>query len=215
MPGIVGDAQVDVAHYYNHYDTIDRFISYFYQSKIVRNIGYGSILEVGVGNKTLTNYLKQNGFDVTCCDFDKNLCPDYVADVRQLPFADNSFDIVLAFEVLEHLPWDDFEKALSELRRVSRKNVILSIPYSSATFGLVVHFPLIERLLKKPFVELLFLRIPYFFRPHKFLGEHYWEMGKKGFPKRKVTQIIQKRFTNIKEIRPVLNPIHYFFVLEK
>jgi SAM-dependent methyltransferase len=96
--------QVSQNHYYSDYDSIDRFISYFYQTDLIKTLQPQSILEVGVGNKTLTNYLKQYGYSVTTCDFDKKLAPDYVADIRALPFEDASFDAVLAFEVLEHLP---------------------------------------------------------------------------------------------------------------
>ncbi len=43
-----------------------------------------------------------------------------------LGFADRSFDLVLACEVLEHLP--DPEAALREIARVARHHVILSVP---------------------------------------------------------------------------------------
>ncbi len=49
-------------------------------------------------------------------------------DVRQLPFADNSFDIVICLEVLEHLEREDGEKLLKELERVAKRQVILSTP---------------------------------------------------------------------------------------
>jgi len=48
------------------------------------------------------------------------------ADVYNLPFADQSFDLVLACEVLEHL--DQPERALREIARVSRRDVIVTVP---------------------------------------------------------------------------------------
>src|SRR3954447_13222510 len=39
-----------------------------------------------------------------------------VADIRSLPFADGSFDLVVCFEVIEHV--DEHARVLSELRRV-------------------------------------------------------------------------------------------------
>ena len=52
--------------------------------------------------------------------------------VENLPFKDNSFDLVLCSEVLEHIP--DWKKALSELQRVSRKYIVLTIPLEKAFF---------------------------------------------------------------------------------
>jgi SAM-dependent methyltransferase len=49
-------------------------------------------------------------------------------DVRYLPFADRSFDIVICLEVLEHLEKTDGEKLLKELERVAAKQLILSTP---------------------------------------------------------------------------------------
>lgn len=48
--------------------------------------------------------------------------------VVALPFPDRSFDIVGCFEVLEHLPDDLPRQALSELARVARRAVVLSVP---------------------------------------------------------------------------------------
>ena len=49
--------------------------------------------------------------------------------VVDLPFPDRSFDVVGCFEVLEHLPDDLPRKALSELSRVARQAVVLSVPH--------------------------------------------------------------------------------------
>lgn len=48
------------------------------------------------------------------------------ADVVHLPFEDAAFDLVLAIEVLEHLP--DPAGALEEIARVASGSVILSVP---------------------------------------------------------------------------------------
>jgi ubiquinone/menaquinone biosynthesis C-methylase UbiE len=49
--------------------------------------------------------------------------------VVELPFPDRSFDVVGCFEVLEHLPDDLPRRALSELARVARQAVVLSVPH--------------------------------------------------------------------------------------
>src|SRR5262249_59414544 len=47
--------------------------------------------------------------------------------VLSLPFAADSFDVVLCLEVLEHL--QDPLPAVRELSRVARRGLILSVPY--------------------------------------------------------------------------------------
>jgi SAM-dependent methyltransferase len=49
--------------------------------------------------------------------------------VVDLPFPDRSFDVVGCFEVLEHLPGNLPRRALSELGRVARHAVVLSVPH--------------------------------------------------------------------------------------
>lgn len=49
------------------------------------------------------------------------------ASALDLPFADNTFDLVMAIEVLEHLP--DPERALQEIARVAKQTVVLSVPW--------------------------------------------------------------------------------------
>lgn len=50
-----------------------------------------------------------------------------VGDIYEIPFEDNSFDVVCCFEVLEHL--HDAPSALRELGRVARNTVIMSVPH--------------------------------------------------------------------------------------
>lgn len=53
-------------------------------------------------------------------------CTFVAGDVRRLPFADQSFDLVVCLEVLEHI--DEPAPALAELCRVSRRWLLLSVP---------------------------------------------------------------------------------------
>ncbi len=47
-------------------------------------------------------------------------------DVTDLPFTDNSFEVVTMLEVLEHVP--DTRKALAEVCRVARRFALFSVP---------------------------------------------------------------------------------------
>ncbi|MCW3989880.1 MAG: class I SAM-dependent methyltransferase [Candidatus Bathyarchaeota archaeon] len=50
------------------------------------------------------------------------------ADVRRMPFKENSFDIVLACEVLEHIPKSEGKNVLYELERLARRMIIVTTP---------------------------------------------------------------------------------------
>lgn len=202
--------QVPKEQYFKEYDDVTRFISYFYQIDLLRKLEPDNVLEIGIGNKTVANYLKQNGTKVDTCDFDKDLEPDYVGDIRNLPFQDSSYDVVMACEILEHIPWEDVETALSELRRISRRYALISIPYSTTGFELLLKFPLLKRILGKPWLDI-FLRISLSFLNMEFSGEHYWEMGRKNYPAKRIRSTLSKYFKVCKEIRPILNPYHMFF----
>lgn len=209
--------QVSKDHYFEQYDDISRFIAYFYQIDLIRQLKPQNVLEIGVGNKTVSNYLKYHGIKIDTCDFDESLEPDYVADIRNLPFEENSYDAIMACEVLEHIPWEDVDKALSELYRISKKHAIISIPYASASFELIFRFPLIGRLLNRTLINLFF-RMPFFFSTIEFSGEHYWEMGRRNYSSKKIRKAFGKYFKIIKEVRPILISgisWHYFFILEK
>jgi len=47
------------------------------------------------------------------------------ADVNQLPFGDNYFDIIFSFDVIEHI--SDPSKMLSEIKRVGKNNASIAI----------------------------------------------------------------------------------------
>ncbi len=51
----------------------------------------------------------------------------FPANITALPFADRSFDLVMATEVLEHLP--DPRLGLREVKRVSRRYCLLTVPH--------------------------------------------------------------------------------------
>ncbi|WP_445382807.1 class I SAM-dependent methyltransferase [Robiginitalea sp. IMCC43444] len=62
-------------------------------------------------------FRKQKNLDYITTDLNSPLA-DVKADICNLPFEDNSFDVILCNHVLEHIP--DQEKALSELYRVMK-----------------------------------------------------------------------------------------------
>jgi hypothetical protein len=51
--------------------------------------------------------------------------------IIDLPFRNESFDLVTCLEVLEHLPHEEFKKGISELQRICRKYIIITVPNDS------------------------------------------------------------------------------------
>ena len=192
---------------FSEYDHKSRWISYWHQIDEVLGLSPQSVLEIGVGSKVVSNYLKDRGVKVVTLDIDADLKPDVTASVVKMPLGSDSFDVVLCAEALEHLPFEKFEEGLKELKRVSKKNVVLSLPHFGHSLKLGFKIPLIK---ERKFALRLALPIK-----HEFNGEHYWEIGKRGYPLNKIRNIIRKYFKIRKEFIPFENQYPHFFVLEK
>ncbi|MBE9480966.1 MAG: class I SAM-dependent methyltransferase [Bacteroidetes bacterium] len=198
---------------HTNYDDLGRFISYYYQVKYITDLNPESVLEIGVGNKMLVNYMKEHNLPIQTCDIDKNLDPDFIGDIRDLPIESESFDVVCAFQILEHIPFDEVGKALDELYRVSKKYVIISVPYTVVHFEMIIRSTITYRLFKKHKISLFFA-LEKFSRFWEYNGQHYWEMGKRNYPRKKVRDLLKSKFRIIREKRIDLG-YQYFFVLQK
>lgn len=197
-------------YYRDLYDTKERFISYWNQINEIKRSKPGKILEIGIGNGFVSNYLKERNVNITTVDIDEDLEPDIVGEVTDLPFKDGSFDLVACYEVLEHLPYEKFCKALDEIYRTSRYNAVISIPDSRPVYRIYLHIPfitIIKKLIPIPNIKK---------QVHNFNGEHYWEIGKKGYPISRIIRDIQRSGFKIKNNYSLFeNPYHRYFILRK
>lgn len=203
--------QVNSGHYASkNYDTFERMQSYLAQIKEIVNINPEQLLEIGVGNGFFSDYLRKKGFNITTCDIDEKLNPDKVGSVLTLPFSDNSFDLVVCFQVLEHLPFNHFSKALSEIKRVTKNMAIVSLPdvercfkfsfgrNNSSYFKKCITIPRRKK------------------HEYEFNGEHYWEIGKKEFSFQRICKEFESAgFSISRTYRVFENTYHRFFILEK
>lgn len=97
-----------------------------------------TVLDVGCGEGYVTNHIKKykNNIKIEALDFSREIIqiagimhPQIrfsQGSIYSLPFKDNTFDLVVANEVLEHLEYP--EKAIEEIKRVSRKYCIITVP---------------------------------------------------------------------------------------
>jgi ubiquinone/menaquinone biosynthesis C-methylase UbiE len=168
------------------------------------------VLEIGIGNGFVSKYLKERRINVITLDVDIRLNPDVAGSVLDIPFADNSFDIIACYALLEHLPYENFHKALSEIYRVSKSYVVLSLPDASRVYRIYVQIPKIGKI--KRFIYLPRRKKPV----HIFDGEHYWEIGKAGYSLKRILEDIQSvRFKIEKTYRLFEHPYYRFFILRK
>lgn len=207
--------QVDHNYYAQpKYGTVERFISYQHQIETIRASGVKQILLIGGGDGLVPYYLKNVlGLSVTICDIDPALNPDIVADVRALPCADESFEAVVIFEVLEHLPFEDFPKALREIARVSKGKVFVSLPYRNVAFEFLIKFPGIRTLVKRPWLHFI-IKWPIKFLGFEYSKQHYWEIDTVT-TKRVVEGVISQFFNIDRRAHVVFDPYRYFIDLTK
>lgn len=129
---------------YNEKNRISRFLVDNFFANIETLIEHLSlseharILEVGCGagisSLRIQKFLQGKSFEVS--DVDEDVLrlfqkihfpiPYRKEDVLQMERGDNEFDLIFLLEALEHI--SDYERALSEIFRVSKKYVIISTP---------------------------------------------------------------------------------------
>ncbi len=90
-----------------------------------------NILEVGSGSYGIAPYLKKEitGIDTNFDEPEYPLLKQVKSSGEKIPFQDNSFDVVILSDVLEHVPKKSRSSILDEAIRVSKKLVIVSGPF--------------------------------------------------------------------------------------
>jgi ubiquinone/menaquinone biosynthesis C-methylase UbiE len=192
------------------YNNKARWISYYYQYRIVYEYKFTSVLDVGAGNAIATRAIKEmiGVEDVKTADINHYLNPDYVASVEHLPVPDKSFDAVTAYEILEHLPFEKFISNLQELQRVAKRYVVIGLPDQRKTlFALQVKLPFMRW-------REITIRIPRFSSiPDS--THHHFEIGLKGYPLKKIINAIDESgLTLVKHFTTLDGPTSHYFIMK-
>ena len=203
---------VDVAHWKNTVHLSQLINVYFQYRDAVSLDGVRTVLVIGVTNKLEAEFFKCRGFEVRTFDIDPVFEPDELGSCHDLSrFPDQSFDLVIVSHVLEHLPASLMDQTLSEIARVGR-NALIYLPVAGR--HLAVNFNIGSRLTFALCLDLF----QYWHRPtgehrkYRF-GEHYWELGYRGF---RVSQM-RERFGRFFHVKKHYRNVHwlpsYNFVL--
>ena len=202
------EVQVAPEHYdFERYDDAERWMSYWHQLRAVLAVRPRTVLEIGPGSGVFRRYLEHAGVTVKTLDIDASRGVDYVADITKLDATlppGLTFDCVCAFQVLEHLPLEDFETCLLNLARRSTEHVFLSLPYRGLRVRLAFWWG--EHLLNLGSGKLT---LPW---RHKPIPEHHWELG---YPHTapKITKRIARHLDVVSRGFIRENPYHYMWQL--
>ncbi|MEI8349050.1 MAG: class I SAM-dependent methyltransferase [Candidatus Omnitrophota bacterium] len=109
--------------------------TYLVKMKYIRNYLHSlpknlRILDAGCGEGVLVEEFLTKGYQITGIDL--NYESEYVqrADILHLPYPDNTFDVILMLDMIEHISFEDQPRALSEAKRVLRPDgaLVMSVP---------------------------------------------------------------------------------------
>ena len=93
---------------------------------------FGFILNVGCGWNEMVSELRKHGVE-NAVGLDCS-CPgaDVLASAHSMPFADKSFDLIISFDCMEHIPEEEIEETFLEFSRVCN-SVLLKIALADTT----------------------------------------------------------------------------------
>ncbi len=194
------------------YSNKKRIFSYAHQLSCVIDEGGQDILEIGPGPGIVTAMLRHLNFNVTTVDVNPEVNADVESDIMNMPFEEKSFDTVLCCQVLEHLPFRDFAKAVRLIKRVSRRSAIISLPDATRHIDLFLNLPKIGN------VSRSFHYSPGRKNTGAYMKElgHYWEIGYDGIDINTVTRRMEHGgWRLIKTWRVNELPWHRFCVLRR
>ncbi len=213
------EAEIQKEHYFDRkYLKKERMFSFVEQIELVKEYVdvKDSILEIGKGNGFVSAFLNQYlGYNIKTVDVNKDLKPDILDDViKPAHLKSNSYDAILCFEVLEHMPFEKSITALNNMCNIARKFVIISIPdmryfitFRSLIFGTApISF---SRLISsKRFRNAR----------KKFGSDHFWEIGlvtdDKTYSPKFLAENLFKGKNVIKDYRDISVPWHHYFVIK-
>jgi len=190
------------------------FVNTYCQYRDIQSCpGVKRVLVVGPGQGLDTAVLRWAGYEVTTFDIDETFAPDVVGSVHEMTmFGDAQFDLVTASHVLEHVAVPYLDAGLAEIARVARYALVyLPVHGRKIQLRLAPGFRNLDLSFTVDFFN--YLRKPDGITPRYMSGQHFWELGMRGFRLRDVLARFSAHFDVLRHYRNPDWPISYNFVL--
>lgn len=195
------------AYFSEEYFKLPQLISQVTQLRDVYRMRPSNIIEVGIGNGLFSNQLRNCGIDIVTIDINDSLSPDICCSIEEIPDNIEKFskaskwDLLVCCEVLEHMPFSQFEKSIDIFKNISDR-LYLTLPNFGKTVGMggLLKIPRIGYVEASMYLNTHFGSIP---------DEHYWEVGSSKATRRKIIiDLLKKRYKNVIYSRYTFNPYH-------
>ena len=124
--------------------------------EVYRNLDFRTVLDAGCGSGILVRHMLSKGYVARGIELSdwivQTQCPDLhqerivqIGSLEDLPYRDNSFDLVFSSDVLEHIPVESIPRVASELVRVARRDLFFSISLRPSSMNNKYHVTLRPR----------------------------------------------------------------------
>ena len=119
------------SNWIKHLEGQEHWGFYWHQARLIEDLipqNY-KMLEIGVGTKFLSNYLSSRGRTIHTLDIDEEKSPDYVDDASSFDYGALELNVVVAFEIFEHLPFPLFCRVIQRLSECEIDQIVFSVPW--------------------------------------------------------------------------------------
>tara|TARA_S200000501_G_scaffold354337_1_gene374918 strand:+ start:74 stop:682 length:609 start_codon:yes stop_codon:yes gene_type:complete len=168
----------------NKLETREHWLSYWHQIKLMESHikPNDSLIEIGIGSGFTSNYLRSKDINVLTVDIDEEKSPDVVSDATKF-IPDKNYDHFCAFEVFEHMKFDEMELILKNIKNKINENIFMSVPIYKKT-------PISLELKIKSYWKSVTLKTPKtkIIDPH-----HHWELNYKDFTEKKLINVFKNQ----------------------
>jgi SAM-dependent methyltransferase len=194
-------------YYSDAYFSYGQLWSFVEQIYYLREFKPQRVLEIGVGNGFVSSFLRSMQINVKTFDINPNLMPDVVASVHEITdyIKPGEFDLISCCEVLEHIPFGDFEKIIRMFSECS-DNLFLTLPVS----GRIIGFGGIVKFLKFQRWIGAWITLP--FRKSRLPDMHFWEVNSQTeTSKKEILKLLGKYYGEVETGLFKANAYHRYF----